>query len=103
MEREAESGREKHKERERLLRRVISVEILRGLFVVDGGGSERDVVLNGDDEGGFRERHRFVRWVEVLRRQGWGRVRIFLASPRVWDDRELEGTIEGFISDRRFH
>ena len=31
---------------------------------------------------------RFVWRVEVLGRQGWGRGRIFIASHRVWDDRE---------------
>ena len=85
--RDAESEHENHEERERLLRRVVAVEIFRGLVAVGGGGSGRDVVLNGDDGGGFRERHRFVRWVEVLRRQGRRRGWIFLVSPRVWGDR----------------
>ena len=70
------------------------------MVAVDGGGSGRDVVLDGDNGGGFRERHRFIRWMEVLGRQGWGRGRIFLASPRVWDDRELEGKMAGFCGWR---
>ena len=84
---DAESGRENHEERERLLRRVVAVEIFWGLVAVDGGGSGRDVVLDGDNGGGFRERHRFVRWVEVLGRQGRRRGWVFHSSPRIWGDR----------------
>lgn len=58
------------------------------------------------DSGGGREvfqgRHRFIRWVEVLRGQDWGRGRIFIASPRVWGDRELMRKILGFVIGRKY-
>ena len=50
----------------------------------------------------FRERHRFVRWVEVLGRQGRRRGWVFLASPRVWGDRELVRRVARNFIDRRF-
>ena len=61
------------------------------------------MLYGGDGGKVFRERHRFVWWVKVLRGQGWRRRRIFLASPRVWDDCEILGEIAGFGSNRRFH
>ena len=53
------------------------------------------MLYRGDGGKIFRERYRFVWWVKVLRGQGWKRRRIFLALPRVWDDRKL-GSIAGF-------
>ena len=80
----AESGREKHKERERLPRGVVAVEIFRNFVAVDCGDSGRDVMLDESDGSEvFWERHRVVQWVGVLGGQGWGRGRIFLASPEV--------------------
>ena len=60
--------------------------------MLDGGG-ERETI---------RERHRILRRVQVLGGKRWGRGRIFIASPRVWDDRELIRKMEGFFICRRF-
>ena len=80
-----------------LARRVVAVEVLWSFVAVGGGDTGRDEML---DSGGGREifqgRHRVIRWVEVLRGQGWGRGRIFIVSPRVWDDRELMRKLSGF-------
>ena len=57
-------------------------------------------MYGGDGGRKFWERHRFVWWVKVLGRQGWGRRRI-LAPPRVWDDRKLCG-VAGVFSGMMF-
>ena len=61
------------------------------------------MVLDGGDGGWFWKGNRFFWWVEVLWGQGGKRGWIFLASPRVCDDRELGRKIVGFSSGRRFH
>ena len=75
---------------------------LLGIFSVDGGSLEGGVVFDDGDWEVFREWRRFVWWMEVLWGQSWGRGRIFIASPSVWDDREVMGQIAYFISYRRF-
>ena len=103
MEKRTESGRETTRSGDDLARRVVAIDIFGSVVVVYAGRSGGDVMLKCGDQGKvFRERHRFIWWLEVLGGKNWRRRRIFLASPRVWDDREFVRIILEFLSGRRF-
>ena len=85
-----------------LERRIVTVEINRSVVAVGGGYTGRDIMSDGGGEREtIRERHRILRRVQVLGGKRWGRGRIFIASPRVWDDRELMRKLSGFCVGRK--
>ena len=68
MGKRTESGSETTRSGDDLARRVVAMKVFWRVFAVDGGSFEGGVVLDDGDRGVCRERHRFVWWVEVLRR-----------------------------------
>ena len=71
------------------MHRVIPVEICRRGFAGGGEGSAGGVVMDGGDHCFLTGLHRFIRWMKVLRRKGWGRGRIFDVAPGVFGNREM--------------
>ena len=82
--------------------RIVAVEVNPSVVAVGVGYTGRGIMLDGG--GGretIRERHRIVRWVQVPGGKRWGHGRIFIAAPRVLDDRELMRKLSGFCVGRK--
>ena len=85
-----------------LRRRVVPVEIRWS--IVAGGGSifAGGVVVGGGGQCFLTELHRFIWRVKILGGKSWGRERIFVVSPGVWDDREVMAWVAFCFGGRRF-